>query len=255
VTDAPAIATASAMLQGTKLLIQCSYNLKNTDGMDGWGGTTVYVDGVTGPGTYQGENAYFESYDGQNTPNGYSSHEPQADVNHPCSVVIDSFAPREKGGMTARFSCPVLTSNLDQISAAGSVVLLPRAGHDAGSPPDAGGLNEAGAPSCILHLHGQYEADAVGYGDNYSCNTYASDGTTFSYSPGSSTGYVGVGAAWCPTCGIDYTGGNCTYDVELDQGVFGRYVASFSCTGLKGGDGTVESVEGRIDGMHVRPPE
>lgn len=251
VTDAPAVASPSAMLQGTKLLIQCSYDTKPM----GWGSITVYVDGVVGPGTYQGDNAYYEAYDGIDTPTGYSSHEPQAGVNHPCTVVVDAFAPREKGGMTARFSCPLLTSNLDSVSAEGSVALPPRAGNDAGAPPDAGGLNEAGAPSCVMSLHGQYEAEAVGNGDNFHCSAYASDGTSFSYSPGGTMGYVGVGAAWCPTCGIDYTGSGCSYHVELDEGVNGRYVASFSCTGLVGGDGTTESVTGRIDGIHVRPPE
>ena len=251
VTDAPAVATPSAILMGTKLLIQCGYQTMPR----GWGSLTVYVDGVTGPGTYEGYNAYYGAYDGTNTPTGYSSHEPQSDVNHPCSVVIDTFAPREKGGMTARFSCPTLVGNKDQVSAAGSVALPPRAGNDAGAPPDASGLNEAGEPSCILHAHGAYAADAVGYGDNYSCMTYASDGTSFSVSPGSTMGYLGIGAAWCPTCGIDYTGGSCTFDVEVDQGVGGRYAASFACTGLVGGDGTMESVAGRIDGIHHRPPE
>ncbi len=251
VTDAPVVASPSAMIIGTQLLIQCSYK----GAPMGWGSLTVYVDDVAGPGTYQGSNAYYETYDGIDTLHGYSSHEPQTNVDHPCAVVIDAYAPREKGGMTARFSCPRLLDNTSEVSAQGSVVLPPRAGHDAGAPPDAGGLNEAGAPSCILHAHGAYEADAVGTGDNYQCRTYAGDGTLFSFSSGGKTGYVGVGAAWCPSCGIDYSGGDCVYNVELDEGVNGRYVASFSCTGLRGGDGTMESVSGRIDGIHVRPPE
>jgi hypothetical protein len=242
------------MLQGSQLLFQCSYH----DDAGSYGSLTVYVDAVSGAGTYESSNAYLQEYSPGESTHGYSSSDPQSGANYPCSVVIDSFDPRDKGGMSARFSCPHLVDSFDEKSAAGSVLLLPRAGHDAGAPPDAGGLNEAGAPSCVLHAHGAYEADTVGYGDNYRCYTYASDGTSFSYSPGAAgvtTGYVGVGAAWCTTCGIDYSGGKCTLDVEVDEGIGGRFAASFTCTGLVGGDGTTESVDGRIDGTHMRPPD
>jgi hypothetical protein len=63
-----------------------------------------------------------------------------------------------------------------------------------------------------------------------------------------------VSSSWCPTCAIDYAGA-CAYDVLVDEGVGGRFVATFDCADLVAGDGTKESITGRIDGLHMRPPE
>jgi hypothetical protein len=250
VTNAPATIQPGAILGNGELTLLCSFSL----GEQGWGSFSVGIPDVTAPGTYQGKNAYYETYSPADGPQGYSSHDPQNDLESGCSVVVDSFAPRTKGGMSAHFSCPRLAGNYDEVTVEGTLALPARAGNDAGAPPDAGGLNEAGAPSCVLHAHGDYEADTVGVGNNYQCNTYAPDGTSFSFSPGATTAYLSIGAAWCPTCGIEYTGA-CTTTVELDEGDGGRYVASFSCKGLSAGNGTSQTIDGRIDGMHVRPPE
>jgi hypothetical protein len=261
VTDAPVTTIATARFGGTereaRLLVDCSYA---TGGVRR-GGIQLMVDRFHGPGEYTPDYVYY-SRSVPLTDAGFYGVEypsdPKYATSDPCSLHVDAFAPAQKEGMRARFSCPRLGLDLDtSLRIEGSVLLPPRAGHDAGGPPDAASmpsmLNEAGAPSCVLHATGQYAADAVGWGHSSFCSAYAADGTRFDFAPDPQAASLDVVASWCPTCELDYQGA-CDVQVEVDEGFGGRYAATFSCDGLVAPDGTRESLTGRIDGRHAPPP-
>jgi hypothetical protein len=45
------------------------------------------------------------------------------------------------------------------------------------------------------------------------------------------------------------------FDIQLDEGVGGRFVATYDCEGLRAGDGTLVGASGSIDGIHQPPPQ
>jgi hypothetical protein len=184
-----------------------------------------------------------------------------------CTVDVLTFAPVARGGMSARLSCPTLSGDGDltgssffgAVSVDATVDLPPAHGaeRDAGVAGDAG---DASA-SCTMNVHGAYDASGSGEGDNNGC-LVAVEGTSYYVEPFGPAGppmserMEITGNSWCTSCLARYYGGPaCTYAITLDEGVRGRFVATYDCEGLRAGDGTVVGASGTIDGIHQPPPQ
>ncbi len=245
---------ASASLDPRGMYLGCV--LATTDSMTSRG-FYVYVPDVTGAGTYDALNGSYSTY---GYDEGVSSYESYYDLNGVgCKVTIDAFAPTQKGGMSARFDCSELVAQVHgtiSVRVKGTITLRGREGTDAGPPPDAATyVNDAGKPSCEMDITGAYNAHAVGYGDNYACTTTGNDGDGYGFATyAGSTEPLTIDRSWCPTCTLAFSG-NCITNVELDEGIGGRYVSSFTCENLIGADGSKVRLTGRVDGIHHRPPD
>jgi hypothetical protein len=184
-----------------------------------------------------------------------------------CTVDVLAFAPATRGGMSARLSCPSLSGDGDLTGSSffGSVSMdatvdLPPAQEaygDAGTNADAG---DASA-SCTMDVHGAYDASGSGEGDNLGC-LVSVEGTSYYVEPFGPAGAASsermeiTGNSWCTSCLARYYGGPaCTYVTILDEGVRGRFVATYDCEGLRAGDGSLVGASGKIDGIHEPPPE
>jgi hypothetical protein len=186
-----------------------------------------------------------------------------------CTVDVLAFAPASKGGMRARLSCPSLsgdgdltgTSFFGTVSVSATVDLPPARPpeRDAGETPDADAA--AAKPTCTMAVHGAYEASGSGEGDNDGCLVSVA-GTSFYVEPFAPAGpptserMEVSGDSWCTSClARYYAAPACTYSIILDEGVRGRFVATYDCEGLVAGDGSVVGASGSIDGVHQPPPE
>ncbi len=245
---------ASASLDPRGLSLGCvlaTSDLMTSRGFD------VYVPDVTGPGTYDGRNGSYSTYAYDPSGTSYESYDDRSGVG--CKVTIATFTPAQRGGMSARFDCSSLVAEVGaaiSVRVMGEITLPAREGADAGPPPAASTyLNDAGKPSCELFVSGAYNTHAIGYGDNYDCSTTGSDGDTYLFATSiGATEPLTINRSWCPTCALAFSG-SCTTNVELDEGIHGRYVATFTCEDLTAPEGSKVKVTGRVDGIHDRPPD
>jgi hypothetical protein len=209
------------------------------------------------------------------------SYEDGPDDGGKCSLTVDSYDPRQRDGLSARFVCDGLVNNVSNpptsIGITGAIVLAPASADppmfDAGTlggvgVPDAG---DGGPPStCTLTVTGAYDLDAAaGAG---SVREFLSAGSPSSVagieclviaggieysvavhaptSPGSATL---SGNTWCsPNCGLYYTSASatCTWTTSRNDGVEGgRFVASFACFDLTAFDGSQIAFSGTIDAV------
>jgi hypothetical protein len=199
-----------------------------------------------------------------------------------CSITVDSYEPRQRDGLSARFACDGLVNDLPNpptsIGMIGAIVLAPASAE----PPmfDAGVLGGAGIPeagdggsssTCSLTVTGAYDADAVAGAGNVteflgpgSPSSVASTGCrviagVVEYSvtiqvPTSPVGSATLwGDTWCsPSCGIDYSSASatCTWTAVRDDGVAGgRFVGSFACSDLTAFDGSQIAFSGTVDAV------
>jgi hypothetical protein len=170
--------------------------------------------------------------------------------------------------MTARFSCPSLSGDGDlggpsffgDVAVDGAIDLPPALVNalDAGTLRDSDG--DAGT-SCAMTVHGAYDVTASGVGDNSGCFVQTG-GTDYYVTPFEGSGPPDSermevsGNSWCPSClARYYASAACAFDITLDEGVGGRFVATFDCESLRAGDGTTVGASGSIDGVHRPPPQ
>jgi hypothetical protein len=238
-------------LERTSAGFQCGFRQGDADV-----GFWVSIPGAASPGPYDGMSAVVD----------VSQSGGAALFRGSCAIELLGFAPAAKAGMSARFSCPSLAGDGDltgtsfsgAVSVAGTIDLPPALA----SAPDAGatGGGDAGS-SCTMSVRGVYEAAGVGAGDNNGCQVTVG-GTFFYVEPFGTAGGADSermeisGNTWCPSClARYYAAAACAFDIELDEGVGGRFVATYDCEGLRAGDGTVVGASGSIDGIHQPPPQ
>ena len=244
-----ALATADlADLEEGGLGIGCEFRQA-----DGWAIFQLSLGNVAGPGVYSATSPLLdvsESGGGAEFTQGV------------CNVILETFAASTRGGLRARFSCPAISADpYGTVAVVGTLDLPPPAAvaADAGTAQDAG---DAGS-TCTMTVSGAYTAVGTGVGDNSGC-TIEVGGATYSVFPFESGEEASgpfeladlSGNTWCPSCIIRYySSAACTTDVQIDEGVGGRFAASFVCDSLHAADGTVLSAYGSIDGVHQPPPQ
>jgi hypothetical protein len=188
-----------------------------------------------------------------------------------CTLQLDTFAPKTRGGLQASLACPDLVMD-DQgtethVSISGFIDMPPAA--DAPPAPADAGDGGIAPTSCHAWATGQYTMSA--YGDGYwlDGNDYlvcevSAGGIAYEVGingpgdPYNGAAWVGLdGATWCASgCEIDYSGqaSACTVDILLDEGIGGRFVADFDCPNLTATDGTSLALGGHVDGIHQPAP-
>lgn len=244
-------AGARADLERTSAGIAC--DLRQGDANVGF---WVSLPGAGSPGPYAGTSAVVEV----SQPGG------GAVFQGSCAVDLLTFSPATKGGMSARFACPTLsgdgdltgTSFFGEVAVTGAIELPP-----ALDPvPDAGARADVDAGStCTMSVHGAYQGAGAGEGDDSGCLVTVGE-TSFYVAPFGAAGSADSermeisGNSWCPSClARYYASAPCAFDVQLDEGIGGRFVATYDCEGLRAGDGTVVGASGTIDGVHRPPPQ
>ena len=233
-----------------------------------WG--VEQVTGALGPGTYAARGV-FSSLSCADYPSGctwgaddwgYWNVQPGGDGgwNSPlCTLTVQELSSAARAGMRASFDCSAIEPAWydgppapSPIAVSGTFDLPPASA--AGAPADAGGdAGVGGEPGhCTVVAEGEYPAAAAtggggAIGSSEFCDVQAGGiayaiGLDDALAPSVSL----VGSTWCASgCSIVYVAGvdgvpddsECSLEVIEDEGVGGRYVATFACDRLTAGDG------------------